>query len=92
MSEPGNEERAGWALVAVKAFAKRTGLGTEDGMDTMISDLLADLMHLADLEELDWEDLVRRGDGHYQAEVEEYGKATRSPRAWSPRTRKYRKE
>jgi hypothetical protein len=91
MSEPGNNERAGWARVGVKAFAKRTGIGDDD-IATQVSDLLADLMHLADLEQLDWEDIVRRADGHYQAEVAEFGRATRSPRAWSPRIRKHRTE
>ena len=44
-----NDDRAQWALVAAKAFAKRTRLKIEaDGLDTAISDLLADLGHLCD--------------------------------------------
>lgn len=39
-----NEERAAWALHAVKAFQDATGRGDE----TAIGDLLCNLMHLCD--------------------------------------------
>lgn len=63
-----NLTRAHFAIPAVKAFAKRTGLGGED-VSTAISDLLADLHHLADALDLDWDALVERGDRHYQPEL-----------------------
>ena len=67
-----NRERAGFANVAVKAFAKRTGLGKDDDMATKISDLVGDLMHLADVHKLDWPyDIQPEAERHYYAEVKE---------------------
>lgn len=85
--EPDNYDRAEWARVGVMAFADETGIGNED-MHTQIGDLLADLMHLADLEGLDWETVVRRATMHYEDEIAELGKASPSPKAWSPRQRR----
>lgn len=63
-----NLTRAHFAIPAVKAFAKRTGLHGED-LATTISDLIADLHHLSDSVDLDWDHLLDRADGHYQPEL-----------------------
>ena len=63
-----NAIRAGFAATAVKAFADRTGLNTED-MDTTLGDLLADLMHLCDALGLPFADMVERAHHHHDPEL-----------------------
>lgn len=73
-----NEKRAAWGLEAVETYAARTGLDispSADGVETAISDLLADLQHVADREGLDFADMVERARNHYEAETAE-GEAT----------------
>lgn len=65
-----NAERSTYALSSVNTFAIATGIQDED-METQISDLLADLMHLADEHDIDWAYLDQRAGDHYRAEVEE---------------------
>lgn len=62
---PSNDDRAAWAWEAVRTFMARTGMPQEDAPTAMV-DLLADLRHLADRVDLDWEELRRRADGHYR--------------------------
>ena len=65
-----NEDRAAWALHAVKAFQEATG--SDD--DTAIGDLLADLMHLCDRmgdRYQRWEPALSQGQMHYEAETGE---------------------
>lgn len=69
-----NEKRAAWGLEAVETYAARTGLDispSADGVETAISDLLADLHHVADREGLDFADMVERARNHYEAETAE---------------------
>jgi hypothetical protein len=40
----------------------------ENDKDTAVSDLLANLMHLCDRENVDFADCLRRADNNYQAE------------------------
>jgi hypothetical protein len=69
MTIPTTKDCAGYALHAVEAFASKTGLEIEtDGLETAVSDLLADLMHLCDKEDLDFETCVARAEGHYHEE------------------------
>ena len=65
---PTNEDRAEWALLAVESFRHVVNMGGED-LDTVISDLLADLRHLADSEDLDFEEMLQWAYAHYEAEV-----------------------
>ena len=60
-----NDDRAGWASTALRAFQVETGTDDEDAM----SDLLADLMHLADREGEDFTADLRRGARHYVEET-----------------------
>ena len=65
-----NDHCAMWADVALRAFAEPTGLDFEaDGWDTAISDLLADLHHLADRHDVSWWAVLGRADGHYTEET-----------------------
>lgn len=91
MAGPDNNERAAWARVGIFAFAEETGIANED-IHMQVTDFLCDLMHLADYEELDWENIVRIAEDHYNAEVFEEGKAQKSPREWSPREEKRKRK
>ena len=50
MSEPSNQDRANWALTAVRGFADETGLDWREvgDLETAIGDLLINLLHLAE--------------------------------------------
>ncbi len=79
--EEANRTRAHWALMALEAFGKETGQnyfdGTlnvgEDELREVGGDLLADLFHLARINDVEPELLVAAGYMHYEAEVAEEG-------------------
>jgi hypothetical protein len=48
---------------------RETGLSEADGLDTAISDLLADLAHLCDREGLQLSALLNRAEFHYNDET-----------------------
>jgi hypothetical protein len=52
------------ASVALKTYQKETGSDAED----IVSDLLADLMHLCDKRKIDFEAELERARYHYEAE------------------------
>jgi len=65
-----NQRRAEWAEKSLKLFCKETGVSMEhDGYETVISDFLANLMHLADREKVSFAECSIRADGHYVEEV-----------------------
>lgn len=55
--EENNQIHALWAGVGVKAYADRCG-STKEDLGTVIEDLLADLMHLADATELSFDGML----------------------------------
>lgn len=85
LSEPSNEDRASWAEHALRAFAQITGIQQEDEY-TRMADLIADLRHLADDFDLDWNEVIQRAYGNYEEEVEEEQDADH--RAAPPKTEK----
>jgi hypothetical protein len=60
-----NTERAKWAKTALQAFHNETGADEED----VVSDLLCDLMHLADREDWLFDDELERARRNYEAEI-----------------------
>jgi hypothetical protein len=69
--EPTNDERADWAFVACQEFAEATGLSADDELPTVITDLIANLLHLADREGMCVESCLDTARMHYEAEQEE---------------------
>jgi hypothetical protein len=75
---PCNADRALWGELAVVSFASVTGLGEDVRSDpeTVLSDLLADLMHWCDAREtrtcvsgpVDYESALERAREHYSKE------------------------
>ena len=59
-----NDNRAHWALKGVRAFQRATGITDTDGLDTAILDLLADLGHLCDRQNLELYHLIMRAAEH----------------------------
>lgn len=64
-----NKKRAAWARETLEAFMRTTGLTEADGYPTAISDLLTDLMHLADLIERPFEPLLEKAQTYYRDET-----------------------
>ena len=71
---PTNDDRASWAEAALIAFAQRTGLAKETLGDKedpflIVSDLLADLAHWCDHNQVDLPSALAHAARHYQAET-----------------------
>lgn len=60
-----NDDRAAWAAEALSQFQRVTGTEDEDAL----GDLLCDLMHWSDRNDIDFEDALWRARGHYEAET-----------------------
>lgn len=71
MMDVTNEDRAEWARTACDAFAELTGQKMEHDLPEIIGDLIANLLHLANLEGLCPEDRLENGKMHFDAEIEE---------------------
>lgn len=55
-TEPTNDDRAYWAQVALKSFARETRMDTAGEDDeTILGDLLTDLMHFCDRHDIDFQ-------------------------------------
>lgn len=68
LGEPTNTERADQAAGALLRFASITGMLRHEDVETTLSDLLADLMHLADREVISFDACMRRAENNYQEE------------------------
>ena len=63
-----NVDRAKDCHASLKVFAKLQNIKDED-CETILSDFLADAMHWARFAGLDFDDCLRRAEGHYEAEL-----------------------
>lgn len=73
-SEPTSYDRASWALKAIETFADQTGLDIDpdgDGIETAMGDLLGDLMHLCKELDIDFYDMLHKGEGYFSFETQE---------------------
>jgi|NGEPerStandDraft_6_1074524.scaffolds.fasta_scaffold22605_5 hypothetical protein len=76
--DPRSSDRSLWAALALVSFASVTGLGGDVQIDpeTVLCDLLADLMHWCDvqktndclIESIDFESALERARDHYSKE------------------------
>ena len=72
MTEATNENRADWADHAMRAFAHTTGMDhAGEDQETVLQDLLADLMHLCDRDGMDFERAASSARSCCQEELEE---------------------
>ncbi len=65
-----NRRRAGFALVALHAYAKRLGGAEREEAETHFGDLLGDMIHLADALEIDFEGAMNKARGNYADEAQ----------------------
>ena len=63
---PTNKDRAEWARGTVECFVSMVG---GDDLKTSISDLIANILHLCDEENINHEDVFRNATWHYEEEV-----------------------
>lgn len=68
MADVTNADRAEWANTALSAFVNEVG---ENDDHTDLKDLLCNLMHWADRQEVDFEAALEGARFHYRAEIEE---------------------
>jgi len=69
-----NDDRASWALQCVERFKGLTGMTDADERSEAMSDLLCDMMHLADRGDeqgvvVQWHILIANARNHYEAET-----------------------
>ena len=69
-----NDERASWAEVALLAFGKRTGsmfrsVGDKEEPMLVIGDLVADIAHWCDRNNVDLQAAIQYATRHYQLET-----------------------
>jgi hypothetical protein len=68
-----NADRVLWGELALTSFAKKSG--QEDDLtadpETVLGDLLADLMHFCDSRKTDFDSALERGRNHHREEIEE---------------------
>lgn len=68
-----NAQRAAWAETALLKYsiAKEGGEELYDIPESVLTDILADLMHYAARESIDFNRCLDQATGHYEAEVSE---------------------
>lgn len=66
-----NLARAEWAREALERFARRSGLlssRTQEDFETIVSDFLADLLHLCRMNDVDFDECADRARANHDAE------------------------
>lgn len=71
-----NLDRAEYAQKALDNFVYNMDMESEE-VETQLTDLLANLMHLCDVQGEDFSDILRIAEGHYSAEISEGPEAYR---------------
>lgn len=66
-----NRHRANWARAAVDAYASKKSYWGGEEEELIISDLVADILHLCDQRGIDRELMLERATGHHAEEVRE---------------------
>lgn len=70
---PTNADRAAWAETILQHFAEIVG---DDEPDTLVSDLLADLMHFCDRDGINFTLCFQRATSYHRDELAEEAEAT----------------
>ena len=67
--ERSNKQRASDAAEACQLYGTLTGLSPTDELESLIGDLIADLLHLAKRKRIDTERVIRMGLMHFEEEI-----------------------
>jgi hypothetical protein len=73
-----NDDRAAWAEAALISFGKRTrmvreNIGDDEESFLVVADLLADIAHWCDRNDVDLQAALQHATGHYQTETSSEG-------------------
>ena len=68
---PTNEQRADYGREACETFCESAGMDMENDMPSVVVDLIANLLHLADQEGMCAESVLRTATMHFEAETGE---------------------
>lgn len=72
VGNPLTEDRGSFALVVLYHFSSDVGCNLDDeGVHAVMSDVLADMMHLCDKNGIDFQSVIHAAENHYQAELKE---------------------
>lgn len=66
--ERSNKQRASDAAEACQLYGTLTGLDATDELESLIGDLIADLLHLAKRKRIDTDRVIRMGQMHFEEE------------------------
>ena len=74
-----NADRASWAEIALRAFGQRTGMvyevvGDDEDPFLIVADLLADVAHWCDRNNVDLQSAIRHATRHYRTETAQEGR------------------
>ena len=72
MSDVTNEDRRSWALEALEAFTAVTGdrIENSEDLESVLTDLITDIMHLCDEEKIDFATISSRAAHHHECETD----------------------
>jgi len=82
LGDSSNVERAERAYKMLMYYQNKVRKDREEDLKTIMVDALADMMHLAKFEQVNWEDVERIGRDHFWTETKE---DPGDPRSWSPK-------
>jgi len=68
---PSNRERADWASMALDTYAETVNTPPDEERELVLSDLLCDLMHYCEVEDIDFHQCVERAEDHFNEEQAE---------------------
>lgn len=63
-----NKDRARWAETALQAFEAECMAGAQEDDQTIMADMVADLMHFCAQRGLEWSDILATASEHFEVE------------------------
>ena len=72
----------------LRFYQDKIRVDEEDLLYEIMADALADMMHLANFEKINWSKVAKAARSYYDAEVRDQAEG---PRSWSPRGWRYMK-
>lgn len=68
-----NKQCAARIRKVIAAYNSLAGLSKADGAETSLADLIADIQHYCDQRDINFDDLLRRANGHFADELQGTG-------------------
>ena len=64
-----NKQSAARIRKVIDYYNSLAGLSKADGAETSLSDMLADIQHFCQQKDIDFDEVLRRANGHFAAEL-----------------------